>query len=151
MTIENVGFPLREPMLVAGKVDAITGFSFSSFLNLKSNGVPAEDIRVFLMSDYGLDLYGNAIMVNPEFAAENPAAVAGFVARHHQGLAGHRGRSGGRREVRAGAQPGGARAGRVGTPGNEYCRQRQHRLRCRSTGSAASTWRGWPPRSSRSR
>ena len=34
---------------------------------------------MFLMSDYGLDLYGNAIMVNPEFAAENPAAVAGFV------------------------------------------------------------------------
>ena len=79
VTIENIGFPVREPMLVAGKVDAITGFSFSSFLNLKSNGVPAEDIRVFLMSDYGLDLYGNAIMVNPEFAAENPAAVAGFV------------------------------------------------------------------------
>ena len=25
VTIENVGFPLREPMLVAGKVDAITG------------------------------------------------------------------------------------------------------------------------------
>ena len=34
---------------------------------------------VFLMSDYGLDLYGNTIIVNPEFAAENPAAVAGFV------------------------------------------------------------------------
>ena len=24
--IENVGFPVREPMLVEGKVDAITGF-----------------------------------------------------------------------------------------------------------------------------
>ena len=36
MTIENVGFPVREPMLAAGEVDAITGFSFSSFLNLKS-------------------------------------------------------------------------------------------------------------------
>ena len=79
VTIENVGFPVREPMLVAGQVDAITGFSFSSFLNLKSHGVPPDEIRVFLMSDYGLDLYGNTIIVNPEFAAENPAAVAGFV------------------------------------------------------------------------
>ena len=79
VTIENVGFPLREPMLVAGQVDAITGFSFSSFLNLKGKGVPPDEIRVFLMSDYGLDLYGNTIIVNPEFAAANPAAVEGFV------------------------------------------------------------------------
>ena len=27
--IENVGFPVREPMLAAGQVDAITGLSFS--------------------------------------------------------------------------------------------------------------------------
>ena len=33
--IENVGFPVREPMLQTGQVDAITGFSFSSFINLK--------------------------------------------------------------------------------------------------------------------
>ena len=79
VTIENVGFPVREPMLVAGQVDAITGYSFSSFLNLKSKGVAPEDIRVFLMSDYGLELYGNTVIVNPEFAAENPDAVAGFV------------------------------------------------------------------------
>jgi NitT/TauT family transport system substrate-binding protein len=79
VTIENIGFPVREPMLVAGKVDAITGFSFSSFLNLKANDVPPDEIRVFLMSDYGLDLYGNTIIVNPEFAAANPDAVSGFV------------------------------------------------------------------------
>ena len=35
VTIENVGFPVREPMLPTGQVDAITGFSFSSFINLK--------------------------------------------------------------------------------------------------------------------
>src|SRR5262249_19694651 len=32
--IENVGFPVREPMLAEGKVDAITGFSFSMHYNL---------------------------------------------------------------------------------------------------------------------
>jgi hypothetical protein len=32
--IENIGFPVREPMLAEGKVDAITGFSFSMYFNL---------------------------------------------------------------------------------------------------------------------
>ena len=79
VTIENVGFPVREPMLAAGEVDAITGFSFSSFLNLKSKGVKEEDINMMLMSDYGLKLYGNTVIVNPDFAAENPQLVKGFV------------------------------------------------------------------------
>jgi len=52
--IENVGFPVREPMLQNGQVDAITGFSFSSFINLKGMGVPVDDIVVMLMADYGV-------------------------------------------------------------------------------------------------
>jgi NitT/TauT family transport system substrate-binding protein len=84
--IENVGFPVREPMLAQGKVDAITGFSFSSFMNLKANNVAAGDIVVLLMRDFGLDLYGNAIMVSPKFAAENPKAVAGFVKATLRGI-----------------------------------------------------------------
>ena len=77
--IENVGFPVREPMLAQGKVDAITGFSFSSYFNLLQNNIKAEDISVMLMSDHGIVLYGNAIMVNPDFAKANPKIVAGFV------------------------------------------------------------------------
>ncbi len=84
--IENVGFPVREPMLAQGKVDAITGFSFSSFMNLKANNVPAGDIVVMLMRDFGLELYGNAIMVSPKFAADNPKAVAGFVRATIKGI-----------------------------------------------------------------
>ena len=38
-----------------------------------------EDINVMLMSDYGLQLYGNIVIVNPEFATENPQLVKGFV------------------------------------------------------------------------
>ena len=77
--IENVGFPVREPMLAEGKVDAITGFSFSSYFNLQQKGIAPGDIKVLLMSDYGLVSYGNAIMVNPDFAKANPKVVAGFV------------------------------------------------------------------------
>jgi NitT/TauT family transport system substrate-binding protein len=77
--IMNVGFAVREPMLVSGQVDAITGFSFSSYINVKHSGVPIDDIVVMLMSNYGVRLYGNAIMVNPSFAAGKPEAVKGFV------------------------------------------------------------------------
>lgn len=84
--IENVGFPVREPMLADGKVDAITGFSFSSFFNLRQKGVPADDIVVMLMSRYGLVLYGNAIMVNPDFAKAHPDVVKGFVKATIKGL-----------------------------------------------------------------
>lgn len=79
MKLENVGFPVREPMLASGEVDAVFGFSFSSYLNLKSRGTPADDIVVMLMSDHGVELYGNVIMVNPKFAAEKPEAVKGFI------------------------------------------------------------------------
>src|SRR5665647_220745 len=86
VTIENVGFPVREPMLAAGQVDAITGFSFSSFINLKDKGVPVDDIVVLLMADYGVNLYGNAIIVNPKFAADHPDAVKGFLRAFVKGL-----------------------------------------------------------------
>ena len=77
--IENVGFPVREPMLAEGKVDAITGFSFSMHYNLLQKGLKPEDIKTMLMADHGLVLYGNAIMVNPDYAKANPKVVAGFV------------------------------------------------------------------------
>jgi NitT/TauT family transport system substrate-binding protein len=86
VTIENVGFPVREPMLAAGQVDAITGFSFSSFINLKDRGVPVDDIVVMLMADYGVNLYGNTIIVNPKFAAENPDAVKAFLRAFLKGM-----------------------------------------------------------------
>jgi NitT/TauT family transport system substrate-binding protein len=79
MRFENVGFPVREPLLAQGEVDAVFGFSMSSYINLKARGVPADDIVVLLMSDYGVDLYGNAIIVSSKFAAEKPEAVKGLL------------------------------------------------------------------------
>ncbi|MEF3048678.1 ABC transporter substrate-binding protein [Pseudotabrizicola sp. L79] len=79
VTVEPVGFPVREPMLAEGKVAAVTGFSFSSTLNLKRLGVPADDISTILMADHGVALYGNAVIVNTDFAKANPEAVTGFI------------------------------------------------------------------------
>lgn len=84
--VEAVGFPVREPMLADGKVDAITAFSFSAYYNLATKGIPEKDIKVMLLSDHGLVLYGNAIMVNPDFAKANPKVVAGFVRATIRGI-----------------------------------------------------------------
>jgi NitT/TauT family transport system substrate-binding protein len=87
ITIENIGFPVREPMLASGDVDAVFGFAFSVILNLKANGVPEEDIVPLLFADHGLNLYGNAILVNENFAEENPEAVRGFLRALAKGFA----------------------------------------------------------------
>jgi len=79
ITVEPVGFPTREPMLAEGEVDAVTGFSFSSYLNLVRLGVPEDDIATILMADHGVELYGNAIIVNTGFAEANPEVIEGFL------------------------------------------------------------------------
>jgi len=79
MRLENIGFPVREPMLASGEVDAVFGFANTSYINLKARGVPVDDIVVMLMSDYGVELYGNVVMVSPKFLAEKPEAVRGLL------------------------------------------------------------------------
>ena len=87
ITVEPVGFPTREPMLAEKNVDAITGFSFSMFLNLVRLGVPEDDISIMLMANYGLELYGNAIIVNTDYADANPEIVKGFLKAVSKGWA----------------------------------------------------------------
>jgi NitT/TauT family transport system substrate-binding protein len=86
VTIDNVGMAVREPMLAAGQVDAITGYPFYSYVTLKDRGIPADDLVVMQMADYGLDLYGSAIIVNQKFAAEKPEAVRSFLKAFAKGL-----------------------------------------------------------------
>lgn len=76
---EKISPAVREPMLSAGQVDAVTGFSFLSAINLRDRGVPANDLVVLRFSDFGSEVYGHALIVNPKFAAANPDAVKAFV------------------------------------------------------------------------
>lgn len=75
----QVGAAVREPILSAGQVDAVSGFSYLSAINLRDRGVPANDLAVLRFADYGCVAYGQAIIVNPRFAAAQPAAVQGFL------------------------------------------------------------------------
>ncbi len=71
--------PLRETMLVRGEIEAITGFSFTSLLNLEARGIKAEDIVVLPYPAHGVKLYGNAVIVSPKLLKDNPAAVKAFL------------------------------------------------------------------------
>eukprot|EP01041_Mallomonas_annulata_P019729 gene19729-39187_t len=78
--------PLRETMLMRGDIDAITGFSFTSLLNLEARGVKAEDVVILPYADYGVKLYGNAIIASPKILKENPEAVKAFLAAFAKGM-----------------------------------------------------------------
>jgi NitT/TauT family transport system substrate-binding protein len=77
--------PLRETMLVRGDIDAITGFSFTSLLNLEARGVKAEDVVIMNFADHGVKLYGNVIIASPKLLKENPTAVRAFLAAFAKG------------------------------------------------------------------
>ena len=77
--------PLRETMLVRGDVDAITGFTFTSLLNIEARGVKAADVTVLPYADFGVKLYGNAIIATPKILKENPAAVKAFLSAFTKG------------------------------------------------------------------
>jgi NitT/TauT family transport system substrate-binding protein len=77
--LEKISAAVREPMLSAGQVDAVAGFSYLSAVNLRDRGVPSNDLAVLRYADYGCEAYGFAVIVSPTFAAAKPEAVRGFV------------------------------------------------------------------------
>ena len=103
VTLENIAMPVRAPMLAAGQLDAALGYSFRLYVDLKDRGVPVDDIVLMQMADYGLKLYGAAIIVNSKFAAEKPEAVKAFLRAFLRGLGDDPAPGGRRRVGRSGA------------------------------------------------
>lgn len=88
--VENVTWtsmdpPLRETMLVRGDVDAITGFTFTSLLNIEARGVKASDVVLMQYADHGVKHYGNVIIASPKLIQENPQAIQKFLAAFAKG------------------------------------------------------------------
>lgn len=86
VSIENIGTAVRVPMLAAGQLDAVLGYSFRVYVDLKDRGVAVDDMVLMPMVNYGLKLYGSAIIVNAKFAADNPVAVKAFLRAFLRGL-----------------------------------------------------------------
>lgn len=71
--------PLRETMLVRGDLDAVTGYTFTSLLNLEARGIPREDVVVLPYATHGVQLYGNVIIASPQLIADKPEALRAFL------------------------------------------------------------------------
>lgn len=86
VALEPIGTPVRAPMLAAGQLDATLGYAYRIYVDIEDRGVPADDVVLMRMADYGLELYGSAIVVNSMFAAARPAAVRAFLTAFLRGL-----------------------------------------------------------------
>lgn len=71
--------PLRETMLVRGDLDAVTGYTFTSLLNLEARGIPREDVMVLPYATHGVQLYGNVIIASPQLIADKPEALRAYL------------------------------------------------------------------------
>lgn len=72
----NVSPELREPLLVRGEADAITGHLTTVMLNFANIGVKTSDIRTMPYIEFGVNLLGHAVIVKPEFAEKIPKQSA---------------------------------------------------------------------------
>jgi NitT/TauT family transport system substrate-binding protein len=78
---------LQEQLLLRDQVEGSAVFSVTSYMNLVAQGVdPDKDIRWFYYADYGIDLYGNGVLVSQQLLKDKPQAVAGLVRAINKGV-----------------------------------------------------------------
>ena len=75
----NVSPELREPMLIRGEADAISGNVPTVLINMQAVNIAADAVRVMAYANYGVGLYGLALITRPEFAEQNPQAIRDFI------------------------------------------------------------------------
>jgi NitT/TauT family transport system substrate-binding protein len=74
----TVDSQLRSNAVITGAAFACGGF-FTVPLEFEARGVKREDIVELKVSDVGVRVYGNGLMVSNELIQKNPKAVQGFV------------------------------------------------------------------------
>jgi NitT/TauT family transport system substrate-binding protein len=82
----NVSPELREPMLIRGEADAVSGNVPTVLINMQAVGIARDAVRVMAYANYGVGLYGLALVTRPEFAEQNPDAIRGFIRGTVHGL-----------------------------------------------------------------
>jgi NitT/TauT family transport system substrate-binding protein len=65
---------LRETLLVQGQTDATTAL-ITDLAGLKHLNISENDLTIMRFSDYGVNIYGHALVTTPEFAAKHPDVV----------------------------------------------------------------------------
>lgn len=82
----NVASDLRDTLLVRGQADAVTGNVTTTIMNARAMGVPEGGVHTFIYANYGVPLYGSAIITTEEFAKAHPEAVRNFIRGLAHGL-----------------------------------------------------------------
>ena len=77
---------LRETFLLQGKVDAVSGFFISIIPAMIKNGKTMDDLQIFYYDEFGLDFYGNGILVKQDFMTKNPEAIKSFLKAYFRGM-----------------------------------------------------------------
>ena len=73
------------PMMLRKEVDGIGGFTNSMIPALLDLGISLNDIQAVKYSDFGVDLYGLALVTTKKFADENPDTVKAVVSALNKG------------------------------------------------------------------
>lgn len=76
---QNAAPQLAGPMFMRGETAALGGFTSSMIPSVVELGGKIEDINIMRFADYGVDLYGLALMVSKQFAENNPKTVRAVV------------------------------------------------------------------------
>ena len=79
VTWVTVDSQLRTNAVIRGDAIACSGFLQSVLLEFDARGVKRDEVVELKVSDLGLRLYGNGLLISNELIAKNPKAVAGFV------------------------------------------------------------------------
>ncbi|MQB01057.1 MAG: hypothetical protein GEU78_12315 [Actinobacteria bacterium] len=72
----NLASQAKEPALLAGQVDAITGFATDTFVRVLVEDAQAHG---FLYADYGVDIVGPNVVTRTALTEEQPEVVRGVV------------------------------------------------------------------------
>ena len=75
----NISPELREPMLIRGEADAISGHLTTILMNLRGLNIPQDDVTMMPYSDFGVPLYGHVLIVSPDYAQKNPELIRKFI------------------------------------------------------------------------
>jgi NitT/TauT family transport system substrate-binding protein len=83
---QNLQPGLNFSLLARGQVEAASGFPTFQVGNMEAMGVKADELVMFNYKDYGVQIYGNGVLVNPKFMQAQPKAVAAFLRAYNRGL-----------------------------------------------------------------
>jgi NitT/TauT family transport system substrate-binding protein len=76
---QNIEPGLGDTQFIKGEVEGVAYFYFTGLINLKGKGLKPEELTVFRFSDFGVQSYGNAIVIKPKLLEENPKAAQGLI------------------------------------------------------------------------